>query len=494
MGVTVFYRGSLDDLERIEDFEDRVVDLALELGGQVRVWRSGEKNRPGRLTRGVLPNLFPGQEPTGLLISPEGRLIGLHEVETAERGEPAEPSWCWVKTQFGPVEGHAALIELLAALRKEFISDLEVRDEGGYWETRDLAALAAKFRLVQAAIDGMAEGLRNHGLSSEAAEDPEILAARVERIAGLVHRTLARPAEHPPVGADDHGRGEAHWDDSYKENRRRQERVHRAIDEHLADGDEIDEAFDAAMHEETALGLPEDPDDEKGDWPLMPEGGSAHKGPVPFFRDWDDDDEADEPWRASLPEAISDADAADDWDDDAEDDIDHPPRHPLLQRAQDLLLRLHELLGPGEKGTVPDESAGHIDALVSGAGDVLGGLAQALGGLSRFTSGPSPFSSGGLSPFSSDENGTVPFEDEDSDPDDAAPFDESAYQPFVGISIAQLKRAQRGAVYALAALPPLRTTGTLDQSSLDELRESLEYLRSAIQAELNRLREHPAEE
>jgi len=33
MGVTISYCGSLADLDRIEDFEDRVLDLALELGG-----------------------------------------------------------------------------------------------------------------------------------------------------------------------------------------------------------------------------------------------------------------------------------------------------------------------------------------------------------------------------------------------------------------------------------------------------------------------------
>ena len=40
MGVTIFYRGSLSDLSRVEDFEDRVLDLALELGGEARIWRS----------------------------------------------------------------------------------------------------------------------------------------------------------------------------------------------------------------------------------------------------------------------------------------------------------------------------------------------------------------------------------------------------------------------------------------------------------------------
>src|SRR5205823_206009 len=38
-----------------------------------------------------------------------------------------------IKTQFGPVEGHVALVEMLAALKREFLPDLEVSDEGGYW-------------------------------------------------------------------------------------------------------------------------------------------------------------------------------------------------------------------------------------------------------------------------------------------------------------------------------------------------------------------------
>jgi hypothetical protein len=49
------------------------------------------------------------------------------------------------------------------------------------------------FRIVkflQAAIEQMAEGLQTYGLSAEAAEDPEILAARIERIAQIVHRKL----------------------------------------------------------------------------------------------------------------------------------------------------------------------------------------------------------------------------------------------------------------------------------------------------------------
>ena len=136
-------------------------------------------------------------------MSPEGWLIGLTEIEDAEEGRLKEPPWCFTKTQFGPVEGHVALVEMFAALKREFLPDLEVSDDGGYWETRDLAELVRKRSLTQAAIDGLAEGLRRYGLSREAAEDPDILLRHIERVAEQVHRILRRPAEHPPVAFED---------------------------------------------------------------------------------------------------------------------------------------------------------------------------------------------------------------------------------------------------------------------------------------------------
>jgi hypothetical protein len=194
MGITIHYRGSLADLSRVEDFEDRVIDLALALGGNPRLWRSADKENPARMVRGMFLDLAPGQETTSLLISPEGWLIGLVDIEDAERGTLDEKPWCFVKTQYGPIEGHVALVELLTALKKEFMPDLEVMDEGGYWEHRDLAELKRKTEFLGKAIRMLGDAIAGDQLSPEAAEDPEILATRIERLAQQVHQTLSRPA------------------------------------------------------------------------------------------------------------------------------------------------------------------------------------------------------------------------------------------------------------------------------------------------------------
>jgi hypothetical protein len=321
MSITVAYRGRLADLARVEDFEDRLLDLALELGALAQIWRSHADGDPQRGVRGVLLHLAPGQETTSLLLSPEGWLISLTEIEDAERGTLPEPPWCFTKTQFGPIEGHVALVELLTALRREFIPDLEVSDEGSYWETRDLAELTRRRGVVQEAIEGLADGLRRNGLSPEAAEDPALLLRHIERVAARVHRTLRRPAEHPPVALPEQedvlGAGpdpeatEALWDELFKHNRRQQERFERALEERRSRGEDADEAFENALAD---LGL-DGPEEEPA--------------------------ESGEPWHDDVPEpsgeeAVSGAT-------ESPFPVEERKRHPLLERAMDLLKELHTI-------------------------------------------------------------------------------------------------------------------------------------------------------
>jgi hypothetical protein len=430
MGVTVAYRGGLADLSRIEDFEDRLLDLALEVGGLGQIWRSQADDNPERMVRGVILDLAPGQESTSLLLSPEGWLIGLIDIEDAELGRLKEPPWCFVKTQFGPVEGHVALVEMLAALKREFLPDLEVSDEGGYWETRDLADLMRKRTLIERAIGGLAEGLKRSGLSHEAAEDPEILLRHVERVAEQVHRVLRRPAEHPPVTFEDGGdfegadpdATEAQWDEMFKHNRRQQERLQRAIEERRRRGLDDETALRDALREV----VPEVPNEE-------------------FER-------SDEPWRddkdASFGEALAEEAAQDvtgfreAGDDPFEAHIEE--RDPLLQKAIDLLLRLDTLFPDADPRSVPA-----LGTLFQGAGDVMGGLAQAL-----------------------------------SDRGD----DDDLY----GLRVAQLKRALRGAAFARGALFPLRSS--MSREHFDELFQTLGEMVNAISSELGRVRsEHRGE-
>jgi hypothetical protein len=428
MGVTIAYRGRIADLTRIEDFEDRLVDLALEIGGMVRIWRTWADDNPERVVRGVILDIAPGHESTSLLLSPEGWLVGLTEIQDAEEGRLKEPPWCWTKTQFGKVEGHVALVETLEALKREFLPDLEVCDDGGYWETRDLAALVGKRELIQGAIDGLAEGLRHYGLSREAAEDPEILLRHIERVAAQVHRVLRRPSEHPPVtmedgddlgGAADPEATEKQWDELFKHNRRQQERLQRAIEERRGRGVDDETAFRDALREIVPDRI--DEETERSDEP------------------WRDDDDGDD---ASVGESLEDEAAGEGADlleaDDDPFEAEEKKRHPVLQQATDLFVRLETVLVD-----VDPRFASPVGTVYQGAGDAMGGLSQALS-------------------------------HRDRDGDD------------YGLRVVQFKRALRGAAFARGALFPLRSAISVEH--FDELYRTLGQMETDIFSELSKLR------
>jgi hypothetical protein len=424
VGITIAYRGRIADFARIEDFEDRLVDFALEIGGMAQIWRSWDDGSPERMVRGVILGLAPGQESSSLLLSPEGWLIGLADIEDAELGRLKEPPWCFIKTQFGPVEGHVALVEMLAALKREFLPDLEVSDDGGYWETHDLGGLVRKRSLTQEAIDGLAEGLRRHGLSREAAEDPSILIRHIERVAEEVHRILRRPAEHPPVeldgddfgGAADPAATEKFWDEIFKQNRRQQERMQRAVQERRSRGVDVETAFHYALQDAVPNVLDEETERSEGPWT-----GGEH---APFGESLEDEAEG---------EGAGFRDADDDRF-EAEDD----ERHPLMQQAMALLERLDTLIRDEDP-----RFAASLGMLFQGAGDAMGGLAQAL-----------------------------------------ARRDQGAEN--YGLRIVQLKRALRGTAFARGALFPLRSTMSARQ--FDELFETLEQMETDIVSELGKAR------
>jgi hypothetical protein len=58
-----------------------------------------------------------------------------------------------VKTQYAGIEVHKILINLFRHLGNKYLSDLQIMDEGYYWETDDEEVLKEKFRLYEGLVD-----------------------------------------------------------------------------------------------------------------------------------------------------------------------------------------------------------------------------------------------------------------------------------------------------------------------------------------------------
>jgi len=416
MGVTIHYRGTVDDLERIEEMEDRVVDLAFALGGRATVWRSYADHDPERVVRGVMIDMAPGHETLGLLVSPEGHLTPLWQIEEAEKTPFDKPPDCFVKTQFGSIQGHVAIVHLLDALRQSYCSNLEASDEGEYYETRDAAKLAQKMQSLARAVESLTEGLREHGLSDEAAEDPDIVASRIQRVAMLVHEKMLGNAA-TTSSATDADADESDWrepsleeevetmDRYRRQNQLRSERMIRRISEGTALGMTTEEAFRLAMQEE-GLSEPDARDAEAASQP--DESFDVHTSP-------------DEAWRQSLP-----ANPLDDNDDsDSRDD------HPAVERAQRFLSDIMDL-------AEADRSPGDFASLACrGAMDIVGGLVQAT----------------------SDD------------------FDTRTGR---ALAITQLKRALAGHAFARGAIFALRSSGSISDETSQRLDDHLAAILNSI--------------
>lgn len=349
MGVTIHYRGTIDDISQVETMEDRFLDLIFSLGGRATLWRSFADHDSSRVVRGLIVNLEPGQDTFSLLISPEGHLTPLFQINDAEKAPLDEPPSCFVKTQFGSLQGHVAVVHLLDALRQRFFSNLEVSDEGEYYQSRDVDQLAQKRQFLPSAVESMADGLREHGLSAEATEDPGILAVRIERIAALVHQKIHADRQRP--SRDTEGEQGVNWNEPSleeeadtmdrlrRQNDLRSERMIRRIAEATASGLSAEAAFELAFTEE---GLPIPAREVDEPWDSAPS----------------------EPWTESLPShPFADAD-------------EHSLRsdHPAVTEAQAFLMQVMDL-GHGDANR-----SSFVSMLTRASLDMVGGLAQATHG------------------------------------------------------------------------------------------------------------------
>ncbi|QDV85027.1 hypothetical protein [Planctomycetes bacterium TBK1r] len=339
MGITIQYRGTLDRLEDVEELEDRVTDIAFSLGGHATIWRSFSEHDRSRLVRGLIVEMAPGQDTLSLLISPEGHFIPLHQISAAEKGPLPEPPDCFVKTQFGGVEGHVAVAHLLGAIKARYCSRLNIEDESGFYDHRNADELAGKMRSSGQAIGMLADQLRPSGLSKEAAEDPNIVASRVQRIATLVHQKMVGglkpdPPTEVPEWMEQSLEDEVdEMDRLRRKNDLRSERMARWIEEAMASGMSDADAFDLAMQKE---------------------GLAARCEGDPIVDPIDDLFDAIEP----------------DNDEVAAGD----QKHPAVIKAETLLMQFMDL--PADNA-----SPGSFPSIACrGAMDLLGGLAQATHG------------------------------------------------------------------------------------------------------------------
>ncbi len=133
--------------------------------------------------KGVILMMHPACEPISFLFDRGGRLRDLMGLLSVPDVMPVpETPFVSVKTQFAPVEVHITIIKLLQYFKKRYVSDMEVLDEGEFWETGDERRLREKIAFLDRKIAAAADALSSADIAGAAAPSPRRMADVVEDI------------------------------------------------------------------------------------------------------------------------------------------------------------------------------------------------------------------------------------------------------------------------------------------------------------------------
>lgn len=207
MGVSIHYSGALDDVSRICDLQHELVDIAGSMGWGHHVFDDDWSVAPnatlsvsgkGAEIKGHLGlkgvHIFPPgkSEPLTFLFSADGclrSLLGMINAGDDEQSDAASKIVS-VKTQFVDSSVHIWITGLLKYLKRKYISDLRVEDEGGYWESGDRVELEARLKFLQDKIDQLATGLSSVEFADCGALSADEIA---DRIADFVQKRFSHP-------------------------------------------------------------------------------------------------------------------------------------------------------------------------------------------------------------------------------------------------------------------------------------------------------------
>ncbi len=197
MGVTIHYRGRLNEVGQLARLCDEMADIAAAMGWETtRLDDDWERPADARLRftskgaqidghlglKGILIRPNVEAESLSFFFDRERNLRSMMDVVLIVEGTlKPEEAWVSVKTQFASPEVHAWIVGLLKYVKKRYISDLQVSDEGQYWETGDIRILREKMEFIGKKIEQLSARLSSARLGDISDLSAEEIALRIEQ-------------------------------------------------------------------------------------------------------------------------------------------------------------------------------------------------------------------------------------------------------------------------------------------------------------------------
>jgi len=176
MGVSVHYKGKID-LDQIGPLCDELRDIAGSLG-----WAFTDVDDDEKGLRGIILSPKSEMEAIAFLFDSKGRI---HSVADLIVGWKEGGFLCTaVKTQFAGSAEHIWLCGLLRHVQRTYMPELEVTDEGGFWESGDRKELQRRIDFLDQMIKQFGAALEQASMDTALDKnDPDTVADFVEQVA-----------------------------------------------------------------------------------------------------------------------------------------------------------------------------------------------------------------------------------------------------------------------------------------------------------------------
>jgi hypothetical protein len=152
-------------------------DIAKSMGWKHSVFDFDLKDKEP--IKGIIIQPHPKSESLQFITDQQGNLRNAFAMEFAVNDQ--ELTYLnFIKTQFAPVEIHIAVIKLLKYIQKKYISNLDVYDEGDYWQTGDEKILKGKIDFLNGAINQLTDVLNSIEFDKDSS--PESIVDKIEEV------------------------------------------------------------------------------------------------------------------------------------------------------------------------------------------------------------------------------------------------------------------------------------------------------------------------
>ena len=176
MGISIHYKGKLNKPELLNDLINEMAAISKETKWEYELVDDKIQNVKGIITKPHIKS-----ESFSLLFNKNLDLVSLASL-ILEANNNTGPHVESIKTQYAPLEIHISVIKLLKYFKSKYIANMEVFDEGNYWDTLDEQVLKKNMNFLSSRINMVADILEAHQDDLDKADTPDNLVDRIEEI------------------------------------------------------------------------------------------------------------------------------------------------------------------------------------------------------------------------------------------------------------------------------------------------------------------------